>query len=319
MPDLEKRTDNSSPEIYDCLIIGGGPAGLSAAIYLARYDRKCAILDSQEGRSTFSQTNENYLGFPDGISSKQLRELGRRQAQKFGAKYFDADITSLDFKGNALFEAKAPQASYLGRTVLFATGVTDVWPSIANIENWIGKQVFWCITCDGHRAKDKKVLCIGSSAFSCESALKLRQFTRDITFILKTENLSELHDNLQDMQEKGVTVLRGKERQFKLQGERIVALQLEDRSEIPFDMLFSFLGINPNNSLAKHLGVAIDSDGYIIMNEDGFTNVRGVFAAGDVASKCTHQVVSAAHAGSEAALAVNRGLYALEKDKLTPF
>ncbi len=170
--------------MYDALILGGGPAGLSAAVYLGRFTRRVAVLDAGDARSSYVQVNENYLGFPDGVTTRDLRALGERQARRFGAEIRPCTVERLERRGDGDgFRAHTTDGVFEGRTVLFATGVTDVWPSIPGILDWIGRQVFWCITCDGHRTQNKQLVCIGNTDEAATTALQLLLFTDRITLV----------------------------------------------------------------------------------------------------------------------------------------
>ncbi|HLL60336.1 MAG TPA: NAD(P)/FAD-dependent oxidoreductase, partial [Candidatus Nitrosocosmicus sp.] len=118
-------------EIYDSLIIGAGPAGLSTAIYLSRFNRSVLVIDMGYGRSTSPEINENYLGFPEGIHAKDLRELGRKQAEKFGAEFIIDEIINVSKKQN--FELISKKNVYQGKTLIFATGVTDLFPKFEHM------------------------------------------------------------------------------------------------------------------------------------------------------------------------------------------
>ena len=298
--------------MYDALILGGGPAGLSAAIYLGRFTRRVLVLDMGQGRSSFSQCNENYLGFPDGVTTRELRDLGRRQAERFGAQFKQCRVERVERRDDGGFRAITTDGDFEGKTLLFATGVTDVWPDVPGILDWIGRQVFWCITCDGHRAIDKKVVCIGNCDEAATTTLQFLLFTRDLTLIAdpEKERCSSVKEG--DLAAQGVAVHHTRPDRMELtpEGDAIAALCLSDGTRLECDLVFSLLGVRPNTQLARELGVALDADGYIEIDEEGYTNIPGVFAAGDLTRMYTQQVASAVHAGAEAAQTMNYYLYA---------
>jgi thioredoxin reductase (NADPH) len=295
---------------YDAIILGGGPAGLSAAIYLGRFMRRTIVLDSGKGRSTFGQINENYLGFPDGITTRELRRLGRKQAERFGVSFEDCEVRTVECTGQ-MFKATTDSGEFLARTVLFATGVTDIWPEIPNIEAWVGHQVFWCITCDGYRTLGKKIVCIGDTDEAAITALQFLRFTQKVTFISDPDKRRISTEQWEDLQQHGITIVSAKITDLCLtqSGDRICGLRLSDGSMSECDLIFSLLGVKANTSLAGELGVALDDEGYIKMDEEGYTTVPGVFAAGDLTRMYTQQVASAVHAGAEAAQTMNYFLY----------
>ncbi|HEY3331111.1 MAG TPA: NAD(P)/FAD-dependent oxidoreductase [Capsulimonadaceae bacterium] len=297
--------------MHDALIIGGGPAGLSAAVYLGRFRRRVLVLDEGKGRSSFSQINENYLGFPDGVSTRELRELGRKQAERFGAEFADCVVEAIE-RTEMGFVARCGDRDYEGLTVLFATGVCDIWPDIAGIERWIGCGVFWCITCDGFHAIDKRIVCLGNDDEAATTALQFLLYTREVTLIVDPG-----HDRISDLKRAelvkyGVGLVSGHASSIEASsdGSSIAAICLEGGQRLECDMIFSLLGVTPNTGMAKELDVTTDEQGYIEIDDEGYTNVPGVFAAGDLTKMYTQQVASAVHAGAEAAQTMNYYLYA---------
>ena len=131
-------------KVYDCLIIGGGPAGLSAAIYMARYNRSVIVIDAGNGRWNSHEINENFFGFPLGIKARKLRELGLKQAKKFGALVVD-DKALRAVCSNNILKIEGEKGTLLGKTLIIATGVSDVFPKSVNREEYLGKSLFWCI------------------------------------------------------------------------------------------------------------------------------------------------------------------------------
>ena len=297
--------------MYDALILGGGPAGLSAAIYLARFTRRALVLDAGEGRSSFAQINENYLGFPEGVTTRDLRVLGRKQAERFGAEFKECRVERVEVIDGDNFRIHTTDGDFEGRTLLFATGVTDIWPDVPGIHDWIGKQVFWCITCDGHRTIDRTLVCIGNTDEAATTTLQFLLFTPHVTLVADPELARFSPEKRADLEAHGVGVVSGRPTGFDLtpDGQRIAAVCLDSGERLACDMVFSLLGVRPNTALAREMGVALDEDGYIAIDDEGYTNIPGVFAAGDLTRKYTQQVASAVHAGAEAAQTMNYYLY----------
>jgi len=297
--------------MYDALILGGGPAGLSAAVYMGRFTRSVLVLDAGEGRSSFSQVNENYLGFPDGITTRELRELGRRQAERFGAEMRDSRVERIEaIEGG--YRAHTTDGVFDGRTLLFATGVRDVWASLAGIDPWIGRCVFWCITCDGYHARGKKLVCIGNTDEAAVTTLQMLLFTRDITLVADPDLERFSPEKRADLKAHNIPVVLAHLECMDLAPDEscITGIRLEGGEVLHCDLVFSLLGVRPNTQLARELGVSLDEQGYILIDEEGYTNVPGVFAAGDLTGMYTQQVASAVHAGAEAAQTMNYYLYA---------
>lgn len=297
--------------MYDCLIVGGGPAGLSASIYMGRFLRSTLILDGGEGRSSFEQVNDNYLGFPEGVKVRELRELGKRQAERFGVKVEECRVERMErTDGNRHFRAHTSKGAFDGRTVILCTGVCDIWPDIPNVLDYVGKTLFWCITCDGFRTINKRIVLFGRDEDAASSALQFLHYTKQVTFVTAPGKLDCSEEQVKAMQDHGITMLEGEPEAVIGTSDKIEAVVLKDGRRLPADLIFSLLGCIPNNQLALQLGVDCTPGGYIKADSEGYTNIPGVFAAGDLSKMHSHQVVSAAHEGAEAAQTANYYLYA---------
>ena len=297
--------------MYDALVIGGGPAGLSAAVYLARFTRRVLVLDSGIGRSSFSQVNENYLGFPGGVTTKELRRLGQQQAENFGAQFKSCCVERIE-QTDGGFRVHTTEGDFDGRTLLFATGVTDVWPNITGIEAFIGRQVFWCITCDGWRSQNKEIVCVGNTDEAATTVLQFLLFTDKITFVVDSECERISDEKFAQLRAQNIHVVHGKPESLSLSddGQQIDGICLDSGERLSCEMLFSLLGVRPNTQLAREMHLKLDDEGYVAMDEEGYTSIPGVFAAGDLTRMYTQQVASAVHAGAEAAQTMNYYLYA---------
>jgi thioredoxin reductase (NADPH) len=297
--------------MYDALIIGGGPAGLSAAVYLGRFTRRVLMLDAGAGRSSFAQVNENYLGFPEGVTTRELRELGRRQAERFGVEFKEGCVERIETIEDG-FRVFSTEGDFDGRTLLFATGVTDVWPRFPNVEDWVGRQVFWCITCDGFRTQGKTVVCFGNTDEAAVTTLQMLLFMNRLTLVADPELARFSDEKRADLEAHGIQLCYARPERLETDsaGKRITAVCLDDGTRLPCDLIFSLLGVRPNTALAREMDITLDDAGYIVIDEEGYTNIPGVFAAGDLTGLYTQQVTSAVHAGAEAAQTMNYFLYA---------
>jgi thioredoxin reductase (NADPH) len=295
--------------IYDCLVIGGGPAGLSAAVYMGRFLRRTLILDVGDGRSSFSQVTDNYLGFPSGIPIRELRRLGREQAQRFGVEIRSTEVTRLE-RERGHFVAHCRGNVYRGKTVILCTGVEDIWPAIPDVQSYVGKTLFWCIACDGFRTANKDIVMFGLDDEAAISACQFKLYTDRITFIAPPERLECSKPQIKTLENHGIAVLEGEVAKIEGRPDRLEAVVLTDGRTIPCDLMFSLFGCRPNVKLALDLGADLTSKGYVRINEDGYTTVPGLFCAGDVSGIHSHQVSSAVHEGAEAAQTANYFLYA---------
>lgn len=295
--------------VYDCIIVGGGPAGLSAAVYLARFNRRVAVIDRGDGRTLTYELNENYLGFPQGIHARQFTELGRQQAERFGVEFITDSLTSARYS-NQQFVLDG-QTTYTSKTMIIATGVKDLYPNFPHYHDYLGKSLFWCITCDGYKSRNKKVVVVGDTDDAACTALQFLIYTTDIALVTNYEGgkdmLSEewkqrLAEHNVPLHESTITDLRGDDGFIK-------ELQLANGDSVASEYVFNLQGAVPNTFLATELGVDVDKNGYILVSPEQRTNVPFLFAAGDVTAAYSHQIATAVHEGSMAAQAANYDLY----------
>ena len=295
--------------LWDCVIVGAGPAGLSAAIYMGRFLRRTLVLDDCRGRWSYGQTNENYLGFPRGIGARRLRDLGHVQARRFGVSFEEATVRRVSRDEAATFVIETNAGRRRARTIIWAAGVEDIWPGFAGARAMVGKRLFWCIVCDGWRTLGKTVLLIGRNESAARTTLQFLTYTSDLTFVL----------------EPGGPVTIGAAARRKLEAERIsvrtspvrsaragtggVAVRFEDGTCTRYDYVFSLLGAKPRTGGLDDLQVPRSRTGFIRVDDKNRTQIPGFFAAGDVTDKHSHQVASAAHEGAMAAQAANFVLY----------
>ena len=296
--------------LYDCIIVGGGPAGFSAAIYLGRFLRTTLIVDSGHGRSTYEEVNENYLGFPKGIKAKKLRILGKDQAKRFGV-HFKHDFITKIHKKAGVFTLTGKDAQYQSKSIILATGVTDRFPQFRDIDEYVGVSLFWCITCDGYKVRDKRVIAIGNTDDAACTALQLTRYTQDVTFVTNCpqKNVQISKKWVKRLYEHGVKFVCGYVTKFVGTDGKIKEVIIDKKTPLPTDFVFSLQGARANADLAVHIGVQVTKENYIQTGTQQRTNVPFVYAAGDVTRMFSHQVITAAHEGSMAAQSVNYDLY----------
>ena len=295
----------------DCVIVGAGPAGLAAAIYLARYNRRALVVDHGRGRSTTPEVNENYPGFPEGLPSLELRERGRRQAERFGAEFLDAKVEDVRADDGG-FIARADALEVRGRTMILATGVRDWLPEFDNesARSYFGVSLFWCITCDGYKVRDKRVAVVGPDDDAATTALQFLNFTRDVALITnRPPGDDEITGRRRtDLREHGIDLYEGEVGRLEGDEGQMRAVEVSGQ-RVELDCMFSQQGARPNSLLARRLGVATDDAGYITVDPEQRTNIPGLYAAGDVTKEYAHQIVTAAHEGATAATSANYNLY----------
>ena len=301
-------------EVVDALVIGGGPAGLSAALNLARYDRTVDLFDAGGGRSSHRQVNRNYLGFPGGVAAGELRRLGRAQLAEYGhVRCHEERVVSVERRDGAFFACTERDArEHGGRTVLLCTGVEDRFPTFEGAEAYIGAGMYWCITCDGYETRGRDVVVVGDSDAAAVEAMQLWRLTPRVTVLTnarRSRMTAEMRDRLAraaiDVVEDGLAGLVGSP--GAVQGVRT-----SSGREIRAEAVFVVQGAAPRTKLARDLGVALADTGWIVVDAEQRTSVPGVFAAGDVTSLHSHQVATAVHEGNQAAAAANQLLYPRE-------
>lgn len=301
-------------KLYDCLIIGGGPAGLSAAIYTARFNRSVLLFDSGNGRWNTHEINENYLGFPQGIATKKLHQLGYEQAQKYGTEILKEEVISVK-KSNDIFEASTANSMYSGKSIILATGVTDDFSHIEKWKEYLGKTLFVCITCDGYKTKGKRIVVVGHDDDAVCTAMQFRNYTEHVAFVtnkeqgedtISTRAFKILKDAAMPFHETVIEHIKGSNGIME-------SILLSNDTVIDLDFMFSEQGKSPNVKLAKQLYIKVDQADYIYTDNEQRTNIPFVYAAGDVTKAFAHQVGTAVHEGSMAAQSANYDLYAPEQ------
>jgi len=292
----------------DCAVIGGGPGGLTAALYLARFNRTVLVFDGGPSRAQWSPWNHNYPGFPEGISGGELLERFRTQADAFNVEFVSERVTCLEL-ANAGFCVRTEGRAVEARKVVLATGVKDVWPDVPDSERVEGKHIRVCPICDAHEVTDRRAGLIGCGDKVAREALYLHHFTSNVVlFTNGLDDRSPICDELTDrLCECGVQVVGELIDRILPEGECGARVCLRDGEERSVDLLFSALGVRVNNELARGLEVKLDPDGYIPTDHWQETSVRGLYAVGDITS-AINQVTVAVGQGALAATAIHNSL-----------
>ncbi|MGK6321705.1 NAD(P)/FAD-dependent oxidoreductase [Sphingomonas sp. DT-51] len=267
----------------DCLIIGAGPAGLTAAIYLARYHLSIRLFDSGSSRAAMIPCTHNHAGYPDGIAGTELLRLMLTQAEKYGARREAVKVTGLAQDGDG-FVATTDQGTHRARTVLLATGVVNhrphgLLPEVHDPALARGL-LRYCPVCDGYEVTDKRVAVIGTGDRGMREALFLRGFTRDITLIApEAEHLLD-PACAAALDDAGVVRVDGPCGGYAIEGEQL-ALDTA-RGRMAFDSVYPALGSRIRSHLAIEAGARASEDGCLEVDDHQRTSVPGLFAAGDV-------------------------------------
>lgn len=293
--------------IYDMLIIGGGPAGYTAALYAARAGLDVAVIEKMSigGQMALTDIIDNYPGFDEGVEGFTLGMKMQAGAERFGAKTVYAEVTGVTLTGDVKRVVTAEGAMY-ARTVVIATGADPRTLGIAGEERLIGRGLHYCAHCDGRFYKGKEVIVVGGGNTAAADALYLSNLASKVTVIHRRDSLRATriyHDPL--MRAENVEFLWDSAvEDYMLDGGRIVGVRVKNRktgevSERSCDGLFVSIGRKPNTELFAGQ-LTLDEAGYIVADETTRTNIEGVFAVGDVRTKALRQVVTAVGDGAVA-------------------
>jgi thioredoxin reductase (NADPH) len=299
---------NPSTGAWDCIIVGAGPAGLSAAVYMGRFRRRTLVVDSGTGRWSYGQHNDNYLGFPDGLSARKLHNLGRKQAERFGVSFEDTTVTSVS-REEGLFRLVTTTGERTARSLIWAAGVRDRWPSFPGARKLVGRHLFWCLVCDGWRTRGKKLVVLGNDRKAAGTTLQFLTYTQDITLVVDPREYDLEPRARRKLVSRGITIVTGRVDKLHPKEGTCGTLELRDGTTIDADIIFSLYGSTPQTELICTLGVDLASNGHVRIDDKNRTSLEMFYAAGDVTNKHSHQVVSAAHEGAQAAQAANFFLY----------
>jgi thioredoxin reductase (NADPH) len=305
-------------KFYDVIVIGGGPAGLTAALYLAREGQDTLVIEKAGlgGQAGITEVLDNFPGFDQGVSGAEFAERLERQARRFGVEILQAqEASEVSREGQYICVTTGDGESYGARAVLLASGASYRRLDIPGEDNLIGTNVHFCATCDGAFYKGKDVLVIGGGNSGFEEGLFLTRFARRVDiveFAPEVKASQILQDKVASKENMQVTVNHAVK---ELRGEnRLEAILVEDRSsgeikEWKYDGVFVFIGLTPNSALLKD-HAELDRWGFV-KTTHMMSSMEGVFAAGDVRADSTKQAASAAGEGASAALAIREYLNGL--------
>lgn len=298
------------------LILGSGPAGLSAALYAARAETQPIVLSGIElgGQAALTHTIENYPGFPAGVGGQQLGELFQKQAEHFGARV-EFDIANQVDLSSRPFRVKGDNGEYLAKTLVIATGASPNKLNVPGEKEFTGKGVSYCATCDGWFFKEKKVAVVGGGDSALEEGIFLTRYASEVTIIHRRDALragailqrrAMENPKVKFIWDTVITAIHG--------GMGVESLSLRNIktgavSEYPVNGVFIFIGHTPNTALFKD-NLAMDNLGYLQVDNLMQTSVEGVFAAGEAADAHFRQVVTSAGMGAAAAIQATRFLEA---------
>lgn len=292
---------------YDVVVVGGGPAGLAAALWLARYRRRVRVYDADEPRNRPAWAVHGYPGLPE-LSPAELRRRVREQATGAGAEVVSVPVESVRGARDAFDVHPAdPSPPLRARRVLLAFGRRDILPDIPGVDESYGRLLFHCPDCDGPSMADARVGVIGWGRGAADTAVYLRTWTNRIVLLAHGHPL-ELDDRARAvLDECGIPIHTARIRRLFPRRGHLSHLLLDDGTRVRLDGIFCHLGSRPGSDLARRLGCATDRAGHLRTDTARQTTVPGVYAAGDITGH-PHLAISAASGGVRAALALHRSL-----------
>jgi thioredoxin reductase (NADPH) len=297
------------------VILGSGPAGLTAAIYAARANLAPIVVEGMSAGGQLMNTTdvENYPGFPDGIQGPEMMELFRKQAERFGAGFVTGDVTRVDFSQSPL-GIWTDEKELRARAVIIATGASPRTLGIKGEQEYAGRGVSYCATCDGFFFRDQEIVVVGGGDTAMEEALFLARFGSRVTVVHRRDELRaskimgdrvKKHEKIEIVWDSVVDEVLGDEQ--KVGSIRLRNVKTDEVSERPCGGFFVAIGHVPNTALFEGV-LAMDDQGYLEVRGGSGTEIAGVFVAGDVHDHTYRQAVTAAGAGCRAAIDCERWL-----------
>jgi len=302
-----KKEDTKEPERIKVLVIGAGPAGMSAALYAARAELKPVVLAGADlgGQAAITDVIENYPGFPDGVGGSALSDAFQKQAERFGAVFEFETASSVDFSSQP-YRVKTYSKTYLADSIIVTTGASPNHLNIPGENEFTGRGVSYCATCDGWFFREKRVVVVGGGDSAIEEALFLTRYASSVTIVHRRDALRagailqrRVFDNpkINFIWDTVVTEIKGDN---VLKSLRLKNIKTGEEKEMETDGLFIFIGHTPNTKLFEpYLEM---QNGYIATDKNMQTNLPGIFAAGEAADPTFRQVVTSAGMGAAAAI-----------------
>ena len=297
-----------SGDIYEVIIVGGGPAGLTAGLYSSRAGLTSILIEKGifGGQITYAEHVENFTGFPEGISGQELGEKMHEQARKHGLKTLTAEVTGLEMQG-AMKLVKTTEGDYTGRTVIMAGGAVRRKLGVEGETRLTGRGVSYCAVCDSAFFRDQRVVVVGGGDTAITEALHLAKFASNITIIHRRDQLRAGHvlqeklrsePKIDFLWDTTITAIEGADMVERI---KLLNVKTGQGAEMEVSGVFVSVGTNPDTEYVKTI-LPLDESGYIITNEKMETPVLGLFAAGDIRHNSARQAITAAGDGATAAI-----------------
>ena len=312
-PKTSSKKETKEEIIYDAIIIGGGPAGLTAGIYLSRARMNTLLIEKAlpGGQAILTEIIENYPGFPHGIAGPELMQKMEEQAVRFGLKIEYGEVEEVKIKEDKVKIVKINNKEYRTMTIILASGAEASKLGAPGEEKLRGRGVSYCATCDAPFFKDQKIVVVGGGDMAIEEALYLTKFVREVTIVHRRDRLRATkilqervfaNKKINFTWDSVVTKILGSE---KVEGILIKNKKTGEEKEISCQGVFVFVGNVPNSKLLNEL-IKLDKKGYILTDGNMMTSQEGIYACGDVRKKLLRQVITACGEGATAAFAAQK-------------
>lgn len=308
------QATGGKPVDVEVLILGSGPAGMAAALYTARAQLNPVVLTGMElgGQAAVTHVIENYPGFPEGVGGQEMSELFQKQAEKFGARVEFDTATEVDLSRRP-FTIRTYNAEYRAQTLIITTGASPNHLNIPGEQEFTGRGVSYCATCDGWFFRDKDVVVVGGGDSALEEGLFLTRYANSVTIIHRRgelragaflQNQAKNNPKIKFVWNSVVTEVKGGE---AVDSVRLKNVETGEESDLPTNGVFVFIGHTPNTQLFKGQ-VEMDNHGYLVTNKLMETSVPGVFSGGEASDPVYRQVITSAGMGAAAAIQATRFL-----------
>lgn len=283
--------------MYDVIIIGAGPAGISASLYTKRANLKTLVIYKEESALEKAKKIENYYGFENGINGKELYKAGINQAKKLRIETLQAEVTNIQIETNDndyLFKISTLNDIFYAKNVVLATGNKKNKPNILNLDKYEGKGISYCAICDGFFYRNKEVSVIGNGDYAVSEAMDLQNIAKTVTIITNGQQIPQYRAENVNILEKQVEKIDGE--------DKVEKIVFKDKTKIKVDGIFIAYGVAGSTEFAKKLGAKVEND-KIVVNENMETTIKGLYACGD----CTgglYQISKAVYEGTKAGLQI---------------
>ena len=298
--------------MFDCLIVGGGPAGLTAALYLARFKRRFLVVDSGAPRAAWIPESHNIPFFAEGISGREILAREREHAGRYGVNILPGAVTGLQKLPDSFVASIAATDSgtrQIGaRRVLLATGAEDVEPALPDLADAVQRGlVRYCPICDGYESRDRNIAVIGHGARGLGEAVFIaRTYSDNVTLLTLGECMALTQEQRATAEQHGIKIVEHPVAALDVEGDRIAAMRTGGGQELRFDVLYSALGLIYRTELAVALGARHEPSGPLVVDDHKQTSVTGLYAAGVIAGGLDQIVVAMGYAAIAATAIHNR-------------